>query len=110
MAAASGARNPSSTGSDQSRGRRPFLDAFSPSVSANLAAILRVGRDNDLSYETLMLRPESVLIAGTCAAWNQCEKLSTRLKQMGYSVRLDRRETSGDGRIHFSIMPGATGG
>lgn len=90
---------------------RPFDAAFEPSLVGTLDAILQIGKENSLAYETLVLGKEKdrdiVSISGTCATWNQCEKLSQRLKDLGYSVRPDRKESSG--RIYFTIVQGGPG-
>lgn len=98
---------------DRLKVSRPFDEAFEPSLVKTLNEILRVGKDNGLAYETLLLtkdkdRNNVVSITGTCAVWNQCEKLTQLLKELGYSVHPDRKETS-DGRIFFTIGQGGTG-
>ena len=93
---------------ERSKVSRSFDEVFEPSLVDTLNTILVIGKENGLAYETLLLRKDTVAITGTCASWNQCEKLSQHLKKLGYSVRPDRRETS-EGRILFSILPGGPG-
>lgn len=94
---------------DRLKVSRSFDEAFEPSLVSTLIAILQVGRENGLAYEMLLLGKDkdknTVSITGTCATWNQCEKLSQRLKELGYTVHPDRKETS-DGRIYFTIVQG----
>jgi len=94
---------------ERSKDSRPFDELLSPSLPFILRTILDTGKENNLTYESLTLRKDSVSIVGTCSAWNQCENLSKRLKELKYSVRLDRRESSSDGKIYFSIVPGGPG-
>ncbi|MEI6971745.1 MAG: hypothetical protein WCL44_09535 [bacterium] len=86
---------------------RPFDEAFEPSLVSTLVTILNVGKENNLTFTILELGKDknTLNITGACATWNQCEKLSQRLRDLGYAVRSDRKETS-DGRIYFTIVRG----
>jgi len=90
----------------QAQYREPFLKALSPSLQDTLALILENAGSDSIAYETVSLRDRSVSITGSSAGWAPCEKLISRLKDAGFIVKANRRESSSDGRVRFSITPG----
>lgn len=86
----------------QSELAEPFLNAFTPSLSARLKDVINSGKECQLTFETLSLRKNNVSISGTAEDWDQCEQFTTHLKKMGYSVTLERQEAVADTLVHFS--------
>jgi len=87
---------------------KPFLRNFEPSLMEVIGAITDLAKKNDLHYESLSISREKVNISGTAVNWRKCDVLMDFLKQKGYAVRMDRKESLSDERIAFSIIP--TGG
>ncbi len=87
----------------QSEIAAPFLDAFSPSLSLKLAEIVKAGKDYNMSFEKFYLGKDGVSISGAAADWNQCGEFARLLREMGYTVALDRQEAIADGLVRFVV-------
>lgn len=87
---------------------KPFLRGFEPSLAGKVVSLTELAKKNDLRYETFSLSRDNVSVGGTAGGWKKCESLLDALKQMGYAVKMDRKESMADERISFSII--TTGG
>ncbi|OGV68005.1 MAG: hypothetical protein A2283_10720 [Lentisphaerae bacterium RIFOXYA12_FULL_48_11] len=83
---------------------KPFLRRFEPSLADKVVVLADLAKKNDLRYETFSLSREKVSVGGTAGGWKKCEMLLDALKQMGYAVKMDRKESLADERISFSVI------
>ncbi len=84
----------------------PFIEAFNPPDTAVLADILRLAGEAGLSYESVSIRPDYVLVQGATDDWNRCDALKSFLESRGYNVTLDRQDAREDERVHFRVTAG----
>ncbi|MFO7870953.1 MAG: hypothetical protein R6V03_05920 [Kiritimatiellia bacterium] len=83
---------------------KPFLRAFSPSLTHRLASAADMAKAYDMEYASLDLADETVSITGTAGDWEACDALLKQLRSYGYSARLDREDPRPqDGRIPFTV-------
>ncbi len=88
----------------------PFLDAFEPSLAGTLTELIRAGKAQGVTYETLTLQRQNFTLTGASDDWDQCERLAVRLKELGYAVQLERQEAVADVQVQFSIKGEASSG
>ncbi|MCZ7593080.1 MAG: hypothetical protein M5U15_13520 [Kiritimatiellae bacterium] len=50
-----------------------------------------------------MIRPQSLLLNGTAADWNDGEKLAAALSGDSWRVVIERSDAGADERVHFKI-------
>ncbi len=81
----------------------PFLDTFEPSLAGTLAELIRAGTAPNMTYETLTLQRQGFTLNGASDDWDQCERLTVRLRELGYAAQLERHEAVGEGQVCFSI-------
>lgn len=82
----------------------PFLTAFTPSLAIQLAAVVQAGQAARIDFETLSLKPGRLMLTGAADNWDQCESLAEKLKQLGYAVTLERKDTSGENQVRFAVQ------
>ncbi len=87
---------------------KPFLRKSEPSLVERIVVLADLAKKNDLRYQTFSLSRDKVSMGGTAGGWKKCEVLLDALKQMGYQVKMDRKESMSDERVSFSII--TTGG
>lgn len=85
---------------------QPYVDAFAPSLTAELAEIAAQGQRAKLRLELLRLEPRALHIAGLAPDWTGCDALVQRLQQRGREVTLKRQEALPDQWIPFVIQQG----
>ncbi len=87
----------------QSEMTAPFLEAFEPSLVAGLAGIIAAGSKHNMRLDALSLGRDKVAISGAAEDWNQCGEFAARLREMGYTLALDRQEAIADGLVRFTV-------
>lgn len=86
----------------------PFVNAFRPSLTRTLTALMGTARENDLRFKLLSLEREQAIISGTAADWDACDRLVEALASGGYAVKLERKDVLEDERVPFTIEPEVT--
>jgi hypothetical protein len=81
----------------------PFLNPFEPSLAVRLAELIRVGKEQDVGYETLTLQRAGFVLGGAADDWDQCERLAAGLRALGYTVKLERQEAGAESQVHWTI-------
>jgi len=82
---------------------KPFMRNFEPSLAETIAAMTDLARKNDLNFEILSISRDKINVSGTAGNWKKCESLKDFLKQKGYTVKLDRKESLASERVAFFI-------
>jgi len=88
---------------------KPFMRSFEPSLAETIGAMTDLARKNDLNYETLSISRDKINVSGTAGNWKKCEPLKDFLKQKGYTVKLERKESLADEKVAFSIATAGEG-
>ena len=82
---------------------QPFLAAFRPALSRDLAAVLAAARQNRLTLDTLTHDGKAFILHGATGDWNRCDPLAASLRGLGYAVELSREEAGADEVIRFTL-------
>lgn len=87
----------------QSAGWNAFQRAREPGAEQTLVKILRAATPYGLTFHNLVIRPQSLLLNGTAADWNDGEKLAAALSGDSWRVVIERSDAGADERVHFKI-------
>lgn len=82
---------------------RVFREWIEPDAYPLFDELVRTAGELGVTYETLSVRSSSVLARGTCADWNDTEKLTRVLSDHGWTVETERKDAGDDERVHFIV-------
>ncbi|MCX6997631.1 MAG: hypothetical protein NTV49_11225, partial [Kiritimatiellaeota bacterium] len=82
---------------------QPFLAAFRPALSHDLAAVLTAARQNRLTLDSLSHDGKALILHGATSDWNRCDPLAASLRNLGYAVELSLEEAGADEIIRFTL-------
>ena len=85
---------------------RPFLNVFDPPLMTIVASVADAAKQDSLRLDTLSLSRDKIRMAGVARTWNGCDPMLIRLKRLGYSAKLDRKDAGASGGVPFSIASG----
>ncbi len=81
----------------------PVTRMFEPSVTPQLAGVLRVARAASLAIEVVELGDGGVRVQGTSPDRDACSRLEDVLRLQGYRPRIRRGDEPVDGRVAFTL-------
>ena len=90
-------------GQEQAPLAAPFLEAFKPSLTTEIAAIIGLAHEHKMAIEYLSLKKDAVSIRGAVAEWTQGELLAGLLRDRGFTADIQRQDAGADERVHFTI-------
>lgn len=83
----------------------PFVRAFDASLVAALHAVLNLGQEHALQFDTLILRRDAISIRGSATEWDQVGRFVRRLQMLGYTARAEKQEGGTGGVTFFVVNP-----
>ena len=90
----------------QARTMAPFLRGMDPSFAGILLKELAMqAKAGHIRYDSIALKAGSLSLEGVARDWAACEKLSTRLTELGFRNKLSRGAGLVDENVPFSITP-----
>ncbi|MCB1068849.1 MAG: hypothetical protein KDL31_00750 [Kiritimatiellae bacterium] len=83
----------------------PYIEIQAPGITGLLEALMTTAGENGLRFESILLRPTSVILQGSAEDWYGAEALAPRLKQHGINLptHLERKDAGSDERVHFTL-------
>lgn len=89
---------------EQAPMRSAFLNFFQPSPLELVGAILGSAADNQLSLDSLTVRPDFISLRGTSEDWNRCKPLEDFILGRGFAVEMNLPDAGADELVHFSLQ------
>ena len=87
----------------------PLLGPFSTSLTEVISGMVRLGIEEGVRYERLVVNEKKIECRGALKEWGVGEILIREMASHGYEGDLIRGEATGDGWIPFSIKSRGTG-
>ena len=88
----------------QSRQLEPFLAGIERPLPATLNSVLAVGQAEGVTFDSLTLNRQALVVHGLAAKWSQCERVVAPLKALGSNVKVERKDSpTGETRVAFVL-------
>jgi len=82
---------------------KEFRQWLEPDAYPLFERFVRSAHVIDMTLEALSVRAGALLARGTCADWNDPDKITQPLAAIGWKVETERNDAGHDERVHFTV-------